>query len=151
MKTRYLFILLILFGINSVSLFAQQSKMNNDSVKAVIMEREKQFCIDLNNLGAKIAFEKYADETAVINRGNDSIIYGKKGIANFYSKPTYNNASATWKPDFIAISDDGTLAYTYGKYEWIFINDKKEKSIFKGIFHTVWKKNKDGNWYYVWD
>ncbi len=151
MKTRFLFILLYLFGVYSSSLFAQQLKINKDSIKSVIMNTEKQFCLDLNKFGARFAFEKYADENAVINRGNDSLIFSKKGIANFYSKSTYNNAKANWKPDFIDISDDGTLAYTYGKYEWIYINDKNEKKTFKGIFHTVWKKNNDGNWYYVWD
>jgi ketosteroid isomerase-like protein len=28
------------------------------------------------------------------------------------------------------------------------VGNKKD---FKGIFHTVWKKQKDGSWKYVWD
>lgn len=150
MKTRYLLLLMILTGIFTPS-FAKKPNLDKNIIKAKIMEREHQFCIDLQQYGAQFAFEKYADENAVINRGNDSLIYGKKGIAHFYSKPIYKTATADWKPDFVEVSDDGTLAYTYGKYEWIFVNDNNEKTIYKGIFHTVWKKNKDGNWYYVWD
>lgn len=150
MKNRYLLILFILFGLCTL-LFPQKSKTDKSIIKNKIIEREQQFCNDLQKNGVQFAFVKYADKDAVINRGNDSLIYGKKGIEHFYSKTIYRNATATWKPDFVNVSDDGTLAYTYGKYEWIFTNDKNEKTKYKGIFHTVWKKNKDGNWYYVWD
>lgn len=151
MKTQYLLIPLILSVVLPNFLSAQKSKTDKDSIKLVIMETEQQFCFDLNKYDVQYAFGKYADENAVINRGKDSLIFGKKEIENYYSKPVYKNATAHWKPDFIEVSDDGTLAYTYGKYEWKIIDDKNKVRTFKGIFHTVWKKNKDGNWYYVWD
>jgi hypothetical protein len=56
----------------------------------------------------------------------------------------------SWTPDFIGVSDCGTLGYTYGKYVFS-IKDSSGNSIDQtGIFHTVWKKqNKE--WRYVWD
>ncbi|VBB43411.1 conserved exported hypothetical protein [uncultured Paludibacter sp.] len=131
--------------------FAQNPKVSRDSIRTVIMTRERQFNIDLNKFGASYAFEKYADENAVINRGKDSLIYGKKAIEHYYSKPVYKKAYAEWKPDFIEVSDDGTFAYTYGKYSWEFIKENGEKVIYSGIFHTVWKRNDKGEWFYVWD
>ena len=142
---------LTFFVLFSGFLSAQNCSVNKDSVKSIIINTEKQFNLDLNKFGAQYAFEKYADENAVINRGKDSLIYGKKGIEHYYSKPIYKTATAYWKPDFVEISDDGTIAYTYGKYEWTFVNEKDEKTTYHGIFHTVWKRNEDGNWYYVWD
>jgi ketosteroid isomerase-like protein len=57
----------------------------------------------------------------------------------------------TWKPDFVDVSKDGEMAYTYGKFTWTFIDSLGNKNNFKGLFHTVWKKQKDGSWKYVWD
>ena len=58
---------------------------------------------------------------------------------------------ATWKPDFIDVSNDGTMSYTYGNYEWSMTDTLENTKISTGVFHTVWKKMLDGNWKYVWD
>ena len=101
--------------------------------------------------GITNAFHFYADSNAVINRGSDSLIYGKEAIRHFYEKKNYTGATVKWKPDFIEVSGDGTLAYTYGNYVWKLKKEDGSVSEFTGIFHTVWKKQKDGSWKYVWD
>ena len=101
--------------------------------------------------GITAAFHFYADNNAVINRGSDSLIYGKEAIRHFYETKNYTRATVNWKPDFIEVSGDGTLAYTYGKYVWKLKKEDGSVSEFKGVFHTVWKKQKDGSWKYVWD
>ncbi len=130
----------IIFFCNTV-VFAQTKATNKEILKQEIMEVEKNFNQDLITTGVAFAFEKYADDNAVIKRGNDSLIYGKPGIKQFYDKPFYKNAKAEWKPDFVKVSDDGTLAYTYGKYVWTMTNDKGEVTHYHGIFHTVWKRD----------
>ena len=97
------------------------------------------------------AFEKYAAPNAVIKRQNDSLIFGPKGIGQFYSVDIYKNAKATWSPDYIDVSQDGTMAYTYGKYRWEMSDKSGKVEEFSGIFHTVWRKQPDGTWKYVWD
>src|SRR5659263_352132 len=67
-----------------------------------------------------------------------------------FDKNANPNAKLSWTPDFIGVSDCGTLGYTYGKYVFS-VQDTSGKSIeHTGIFQTVWKKqNKE--WRYVWD
>jgi ketosteroid isomerase-like protein len=102
-------------------------------------------------MGAAFAFEKYAAPDAVIKRQNDSLIYGPKAINHFYSNEIYKTAKAQWSPDYIDVSSDGTMAYTYGKYQWKMTGKAGESLEYHGIFHTVWKRQPDGTWKYVWD
>ena len=121
-----------------------------DLAKKEIFQTEKEFEKMASEKGLAVAFYFFADENAVIIRGNDSLIIGKENIRHYYDKNANPNAKLSWAPDFIGVSDCGTLGYTYGKYKFS-TQDTSGKSIeHTGIFHTVWKKqNKD--WRYVWD
>jgi len=48
-------------------------------------------------------------------------------------------------------SETGDMGYTYGKYTWQSKDSSGKVDEAKGVFHTVWKKQKDGSWKYVWD
>ena len=115
------------------------------------MKAEKDFQQLLVAEGAASAFYKFASDSAVIKRENDTLIFGNEAIKNYYSNPFYKNAVAIWEPDYIEVSDDETMAYTFGKYEWTFTDSTGTKSNYKGIFHTVWKKIPGGSWKFVWD
>lgn len=132
--------------------YAQGQKANNAAeLRSAITKAEASFCADLKAKGAAWAFHTYAAPDAVIKRDNDSLIKGPDAIRNYYSSEPYKQAVADWKPDFVDVSADGTLAYTYGKYTWT-LKDKAGKEVkFSGVFHTVWKKQPDGSWKYVWD
>ena len=100
--------------------------------------------------GLSEAFYFFADENAVIKRGNDSLILGKENIRHYYDKNANPNAKLSWTPDFVDVSDCGTIGYTYGKYVYS-VQDTSGNSIeHTGIFHTVWKKQ-NNDWRYVWD
>lgn len=110
---------------------------------------------DFKNLslteGISVAFYTFADDNAVIKRENDTLIRGKENIKKYYSNSKFKKVSVTWKPDFIEVSKDGEMAFTYGKYIWTVTDSLGNNKDFKGVFHTVWKKQKDGSWKYVWD
>jgi ketosteroid isomerase-like protein len=142
------FIFLCVFGYCSYSQLA--SSINKEKVGNDIRLIEKSFQDYLKTHGVENAFYNYAAENAVTKRGNDSLIFGKRAIKNYYSNPMYKSAMVEWSPDFIDISDDGTMAYTYGKYKWNFTDNSGKSTVYQGIFHTVWKKTPDG-WKYVWD
>ncbi|MCX6232824.1 MAG: hypothetical protein NTZ33_14900 [Bacteroidetes bacterium] len=143
----YSLIVFIFISCNSIN-----TKKSKTALKDEIAVTEKSFETAVKKNGIADAFVAFADDNAVIIRGNDSLIKGKEGIKSFYQQSRYINASVSWKPDFIDVSDDGKLGYTYGKYEWIIIDSLSNKAnIYKGIFHTVWKKQSDGSWKYVWD
>lgn len=142
-------ILLISFITCFLIVFSQQS-MNKEQVKAEIYKTEKAFEKMASDKGIAEAFYYYADENAVILRANDSIIKGKENIKNFYTKK-HQHATVNWTAEFIDVSADGTLGYTYGKYKWRIKKDDGTMTELTGIFHTVWKKQADNSWKYVWD
>lgn len=131
--------------------FSCNTPVDSTKIQTDIRNVEKNFQQSLVSEGAASAFFKFAADSAVIKRENDTLITGRDAIRNYYSNPFYKNAVAVWEPDFIDVSDDETMAYTFGKYEWTFTDSTGQKSNYKGIFHTVWKKMKDGTWKYVWD
>ena len=124
---------------------------NAEAIKLEIQKAEKDFETMAAEKGIAEAFWFYADSNAVIKRNNDSLIHTKAGIKNFYTADFYKNASVKWSPDFIDISPDGNMAYTYGKYLWQSKDSAGKPIEFRGIFHTVWKRQPDGTWKYVWD
>ena len=101
--------------------------------------------------GIAEAFYFFADLNATIKRQNDTLIHGKDPIKNYYSTPFYQKATVKWSPDFVDASPDGDMGYTYGKYVWSSTDSTGKPITFKGVFHTVWKRQADGSWKYVWD
>ena len=101
--------------------------------------------------GISEAFYYFADENAVIKREDDTLISGKENIRIYYEKKGLNDATVNWTPDFIDVSKSGDLGYTYGKYSWKIRDSDSNIVENKGVFHTVWKRQKDKSWKYVWE
>jgi len=125
--------------------------VRREAVKNEILLTEKAFEKMTAEKGIAEAFHFFADENAVIKRENDTLIVGKNAIRNYYDKKGNKNATVNWSPDFIEVSNDGTIAYTYGKYLWQLKGEKGDTVQYKGVFHTVWKRQSDKSWKYVWD
>jgi ketosteroid isomerase-like protein len=123
---------------------------NIDTARDEILQTEKAFEKMAREKGLAEAFYHFADQNAVIKRGNDSLITGKENIRLFYEKSSNPNVRLSWTPDFIGVSDCGTLGYTYGKYLYSIRDSTGKTRESAGIFHTVWKKQ-NNEWRYVWD
>jgi len=135
--------------------FSCQYESKESSVeqwKNEIIQTEKDFADMASSNGIAQAFLFYAAEDAVLER-NDVLIKGKQSIADKLKKNNSNSMEVTlsWKPDFVDVSNSGDLGYTYGKYQYVSIDSLGNKQESEGIFHTVWKRQKDGSWKYVWD
>lgn len=139
--------------IASYSLLSSCQQQENQSTKAkeAITKAEKDFETMAAEKSIAEAFWFFADSNAVIKRGDDSIIRGKEAIRNFYAAAYFKTASVKWSPDFVDASEDGSMGYTYGKYVWQTKDSSGKINEALGIFHTVWKKQEDGSWKYVWD
>ena len=120
--------------------------------KDEIIETEKKFADMASSDGLKEAFLFYADANAVLER-NNVLHQGKQSIAELFEKNSTPsiNVTLTWTPDFVDVSNAGDLGYTYGKYQYISTDSLGNKQESEGVFHTVWKRQKDGSWKYVWD
>jgi ketosteroid isomerase-like protein len=119
--------------------------------KNEILLTELNFAQMVAEEGIPKAFLYYADENAVLMRNNQLII-GKGAIKNLYvSIEKDPNISLTWKADFVDVSSSGDLGYTYGEYTYSFKDENGNTQSEKGIFHTVWKRQENGDWRFVWD
>lgn len=145
MKTKLLLmpVILLCFACNDIS--------RKEETKNEILQTEKAFEKMASDKGIAEAFYHFADENAVIKRENDTLIIGKENIKIYYENKSIKNATLYWTPDFIDVSDCGDLGYTYGKYIAKLRDAEGNIVEDKGIFHTVWKRQSDDSWKYVWD
>ena len=121
-----------------------------EKAKKEIEATEKEFAILCRNEGIEAAFFKYAADDAVIHRDN-KIIKGKSAIREFYKDRPLKNSSLVWVPEFVTVSTSCDLGYTYGNFVYTSRDSLGKINEFKGIFHTVWKKQPNGVWRFVWD
>lgn len=121
-----------------------------EKFKVEILEVEKAFAQRVKEQGIKSGFLAYAAEEAVLQRGG-KLICGKKAIEAFFDQQRLENVWLDWQPEFVDVSAAGDLAYTYGQYALTSLDENGQETVSKGIFHTVWKRQPDGEWRYVWD
>jgi len=124
---------------------------DREAMKKEVYETEKAFEAMAAEKGIAEAFAHFAAENGVIKRMNDSIISGKSAIRDYYNRAKLHNATVNWTPDHIAVSNDGTMAWTYGRFTWKIVREEGDTVVTKGIFHTVWERQEDNSWKYVWD
>ncbi|NET34788.1 MAG: nuclear transport factor 2 family protein [Cyanothece sp. SIO1E1] len=118
--------------------------------KAEVRAAEKAFNDMAQEEGLIKAFEHYAAEDGVIRRSK-KIIKGKKDIREWYEKDVRPNETLTWTPTFVDVSESGDMAYTYGDFVFTYPDTTGAMKENKGIFHTVWKRQANGEWRFVWD
>jgi len=128
-----------------------QPSVNKEDMRKEIFQTEKAFEKMTSDSGIAEAFYYYADENAVIKRERDTLIKGKENIKKYYESRDIINATVSWTPDYLEVSDCGTLGYTYGRFVWMALNEAGDTLRHTGVFHTVWKKQPDHTWRYVWD
>jgi ketosteroid isomerase-like protein len=140
----------------TITLFACNKKevvtqIDLEPIKKEVLKAEEDFKTMAQTKGIPEAFYTFADSNAVIKRENDTLIIGRENIKLYYSDQKYQSAKVTWTPSHVDVSNDGTMGYTYGNYVWSIKDFQGKEREFKGVFHTVWKKQKNGSWKYTWD
>jgi len=126
------------------------SGIDMDNLRLEIMDVEQQFANMAAKKGVSEAFIYFAAEDAVIMR-NSRVYKGREEIEKYFDSVELKDIRLKWKPDFVDVSLNGEMAYTYGKFEFS-AKDKAGKPLkSNGIFHTVWKRQVDGKWKFVWD
>lgn len=62
-----------------------------------------------------------------------------------------NGATMRWRPDFVEVSADGTLALTRGPYRSTNVDENGETRHFWGHFISTWRRNQEGDWQVMFD
>ncbi|GAA4303300.1 YybH family protein [Aestuariibaculum suncheonense] len=116
--------------------------------KQEVLDTEHLFSEMAQKEGINKAFLYFASEEAVLLR-NNKLIKGKSALAEYMTNS--NSKNLKWSPDFVDVALSGDLAYTYGEYTYTHQDSTGNDITTKGIFHTVWKRQNDGSWKFVWD
>ena len=128
----------------------ESDQITMEKYKREIRDTELAFAKLAKEQGLKVAFTTYAADDAVINRG-DNLIKGIKAIEEYYANQKFLNVSLEWEPEFIEVAESGDLGYTYGPYIFKATDSNGKEISSEGIFHTVWKRQANGEWRYIWD
>lgn len=139
-----LFLLIVLIAL------AGCKTTTNEEAKNEILAAEKAFTQMTAEQGVKEAFLEFASDSAVLNRGG-SIIKGKSEIESYFDSQTIRDVRLEWTPEFVDVAESGDLGYTYGPFTFFGISAEGDTIQSSGVFHTVWKKQDDGSWKYVYD
>ncbi|MEQ8927196.1 MAG: nuclear transport factor 2 family protein [Fulvivirga sp.] len=145
MKNFYLLIsLLIVFSCKDAE------KPNEADLIQQIESVEKSFNDMAAREGVKAAFLEFVAEDGVINR-RGRVFQGKEEIESYFNDQTLQDVKLQWKPEFIDVSESGDMAYTYGPFTFSAKDTTGQVIESAGIFHTVWKRQKTGEWKFVYD
>jgi ketosteroid isomerase-like protein len=95
--------------------------------------------------GFHAALLQYADEDVIKPNDGDLPIIGKKNLElNWNKKPDTKQIS--WQPVRVEACSGGDFGYTFGNWKFIL----KDTTLY-GNYCTVWKKQKNGTWKFVFD
>jgi len=132
-----LFLSIIIWGCNP--------EMDSEKIKQSIIDTDKEFCQMALEKGVPVAFTAYADKNAVIYRDKTLPIEGQTSIEKAYAAGS--GGSLSWEPTFVEASASGDLGYTLGN--WVYT--APDSAVSKGYYISIWKKQADDKWKYVFD
>jgi ketosteroid isomerase-like protein len=152
MKPGFLLSLLLVFVSSSSG--AGQEKLCQE-----LAMTERSFCAEAARVGIADAFLAYMAESCFLpDRFALSRSEYKKAVEEARAKagPSYKpgpnpNIQLTWSPLKVEVSDDGTLGYTWGRYEFSSKSKDGKVDSSVGIYLTIWRRQADGSWKFVYD
>ena len=150
MKKSPFFLLLALVMGNCQPAPQTSEKETMEKAEQEIRQAEEAFAAMAGREGVPAAFLTFAADSAVLNR-NNRIIKGKAAIRDYFAQSTLKNVSLQWAPEFVEASASGDMGYTYGPFRFSAVDTAGQKIEAEGLFHTVWKKQPDGQWKFVYD
>ncbi|MEZ5359304.1 MAG: DUF4440 domain-containing protein [Candidatus Zixiibacteriota bacterium] len=132
----------VLFGCN-------EAPMDIEKLKTELKQVDLDFSAMSVEQGMKAAFDYYMDDNAVMYRPQAQVFQGREAILPLF--PAGTEHKLEWEPTFADVAQSGDIGYTLGKYVYSYTNEKGELQQSTGHYVTIWKKQADGSWKYVFD
>jgi ketosteroid isomerase-like protein len=96
------------------------------------------------------AFRSFIDADARF--ASSSVLRGVDAIATAWAVFfTDDGPAIKWRPQFIEVLENGTLALSRGPYRVLTTDDEGNAVEQWGTFNSVWRLNADGEWRVVFD
>ena len=130
---------------------AEKETVDFEAARQSMIEADKAFSLMSVEEGMRPAFDYYMDDNATMYRDGMDPITGREDILSLYPPPDNQAGILSWEPFFAEISESGDLGYTLGKYVYTVTDTLGVDSESYGYYVTIWKKQPDGSWKYVFD
>jgi hypothetical protein len=146
-RTMHRIILLFASSVLAVSAFAAS---NQAALKDELIRTEREFAADVAKGDIRAAFLKYMAPDGFAP--GDFALSRAELAAKPAPPPPPTGFKLEWEPLFADVSDDGTLGYTWGYAKFTSpAKDGGEPKVGFGMTLTIWKKQPDGSWKWVFD
>ena len=139
-----------IFGLFLIYFSSCTAPETTSSAKEEIEQIESEFAKMASDKGIGKVFEWFAADDAIIIRGGKGIV-GKDSIRIYHEARVDPNAKLDWYPTRIKVSASGDMAHSYGNYTYQTLDSAGNPVKSSGNFSTVWQRQKDGNWRYIFD
>ncbi len=152
MRTSALPALLLAFlaAVASPALARSAPPPDKASLKAEVAAMEDAFCSMAREKGLLAAFQHFAAPDVAFIDTDPRQYRGPAAVLKRLGQDR-PGISLTWSAMFTDVSDDGTLGYNWGRYEWRGPGADGHPAVRTGFFLTIWKRQPDGTWRYVMD
>ena len=131
-----------------VLLFGCASAPDKGEMTAALLELDAEFARYSVKHGAAEAFNKYMADDAVSLPTRSDAIHGRPGIVESL-RPLDDGWVLDWTPVHATVSDDGSLGYTWGRYDLYKKEAPDDKLV--GKYLNVWRSDQNGSWRMIAD
>ncbi len=125
-----------------------------DEITLQVFDAERAFSMHSVKKGIVQAFHHYLDDSGVALSQDGPPRTKKdyaKALESLKENPPKGESRLFWNPFYSFVSSSGDLAYNYGPYTYSMTSPDGRTKIKYGYFVTVWKKQKDNTWKFVFD
>jgi len=123
---------------------------DRENLKTEVAAMEDAFCAMAKERGLLAAFTHFAAPDVAFIDTDPRKFRGPAAVRERIGEDRPGE-TLTWSAYFTDVSDDGTLGYNYGRYEFRGPGPGGKESVRGGWFLTIWKRQPDGSWRYVMD
>jgi len=129
--------------------------MNTRATGEVLLDVDRAFSRLSVERGQAAAFLHYMAEDGLVLPGTghpiDKTKYREAVRRTAGAGETDETTGLKWEPLFADVSCSGDIGYTYGRYERTVTGPAGNRKTSSGYYVTIWKKQADGSWKFVFD
>jgi len=144
------FLAFIIFLIPLCGVAQQSEESRIQKLKDEVLKTDIAFNKMCQTEGFSKAFIEFAAADVILMRQNQFPIVGFDALKDRFSKLT-SQPKLSWYPRKADASASGDLGYTFGNWELVSKTASGSDTTSYGVYITVWKKQINGKWKYVFD
>lgn len=123
--------------------------MTVDDYKQQLLEVDRAFSALSVEKGMQAAFGTCMADDVIIYRPSADPFRGRAAALPLY--PDRTDIILEWEPFLADVSSAGDLGYTLGAYTLTVPTPDGGQSVSKGHYVSIWKRQADGSWKFVFD